>query len=80
MSDGGLVILLLGPAGATGVYWMLYRFYRNTDKSFDFEHKAKVDAKPVTGDDAKVGEVTGTRNTQIDGNNVRDYRKRVRRV
>jgi hypothetical protein len=23
--DGGLALLLLGPAGATGLYWMLYR-------------------------------------------------------
>ena len=80
MSDGGLGILLLGPAGATGLYWMLYRYYRNTDKSYDFEHKAKVEAKPVTGEDAKVDVVTGTRETQINGNNVRNYRKRVRRT
>jgi hypothetical protein len=81
MSDhGGLAILLLGPAGATGLYWMLYRYYRNTDKSYDFEHQAKVEAKPVVGDDTKVGAVTGTRESQINGNNVRSYRNRVRRV
>ena len=82
MSDGGLGILLLGPAGATGLYWMLYRYYRNTDKSYDFEHKASVEAKPVTGEDgdAKVGEVKGTTNSRIDGNNVHKYRDRVRRV
>ena len=80
MSDGGLGILLIGPAGASGLYWMLYRYYRNTDKSYDFEHKAAVVAKPVAGDDAKVGEVTGTRETHIRGNNVRSYRDRVRRV
>jgi hypothetical protein len=82
MSDGGLGILLLGPGGATGLYWMLYRYYRNTDKSYDFEHKASIEAKPVTGEDkdAKVGEVKGTTKSQIDGNNVRKYRDRVRRV
>lgn len=80
MSDGGLGILLLGPAGAGGLYWMLYRYYRNTDKSYDFEHKAAVVAKPVSDEDAKVGEVTGTRETHIQGNNVRSYRDRVRRV
>jgi hypothetical protein len=46
--DGGLSILLLGPAGATGLYWFLYRYYRNTDKSHDFEHETAVVAKPVT--------------------------------
>jgi hypothetical protein len=81
MSDhNSLGLLLLGPAGATGLYWMLYRYYRNTDKSYNFEHKAKVEAKPVAGEDEKVGEVTGTRETHIDGNNVRSYRTRVRRV
>ena len=78
--DGGLSILLLGPAGATGLYWFLYRYYRNTDKSHDFEHETKVDAKPVTGLDAKVDEVTGTRETRITGDNVREYRQRVERV
>ncbi len=78
--DGG--ILLLGPAGAVGLYWALYRFYRNTDKSHDFEHETAVVAKPVTGADAdeKVDEVKGTRETHIPGDNVREYRKRVQRI
>lgn len=78
--DGGLWLLLLGPAGATGLYWMLYRYYRNTDKSHAFERETAVEAKPVTGSDHKVGEITGTRETRIRGDNVREYRKRVQRV
>ena len=78
--DGGLSILLLGPAGATGLYWFLYRYYRNTDKSHDFEHETKVEAKPVTGSDEKVGEVKGTRETRISGDNVSEYRQRVARL
>jgi hypothetical protein len=78
--DGGLSILLLGPAGATGLYWFLYRYYRNTDKSHNFEHETAVVAKPVTGTDAKVDEVKGTRETSIAGDNVREYRKRVQRI
>ncbi|MDI1253040.1 hypothetical protein [Thermomonas sp.] len=79
--DGGLAILLLGPAGATGLYWALYRYYRNTDKSHAFEHETAVEAKPVTGSDQdmKVDEVKGTRETRIRGDNVREYRKRVQR-
>jgi hypothetical protein len=81
MSDhGGLAILLLGPAGATGLYWALYRYYRNTDKSHDFEHETAVQAKPVTGTDQKVDELQGTRETRIEGDNVHDYRKRVKRL
>jgi hypothetical protein len=78
--DGGLWLLALGPAGATGLYWYLYRYYRNTDKSHAFERETKVDAKPVTGSDAKVDTVTGTRETRISGDNVKAYRARVRRI
>ncbi len=76
--DGGLALLLLGPAGATGLYWFLYRYYRNTDKSHAFERETAVDAKPVTGSEHKVDEVKGTRETRIDGDNVREFRQRVR--
>jgi hypothetical protein len=80
--DGGLALLLLGPAGGAGLYWMLYRYYRNTDKSHAFERETAVDAKPVTGDhdDHKVDEVKGTRETRIRGDNVSEYRKRVQRI
>ncbi|MFD0725909.1 hypothetical protein [Lysobacter brunescens] len=78
--DGGLWLLLSGPAGATALYWALYRYYRNTDKSHAFERETKVDAKPVTGHDQKVDEVKGTQRTRIEGDNVSDYRERVRRV
>ena len=81
MSDNGeLLLLALGPAGATALYWALYRYYRNTDKSHAFERETTVDAKPVTGTDRQVGEVKGTRETRIDGDNVRAYRKRVART
>ena len=78
--DGGLSLLLLGPAGATGLYWALYRYYRNTDKSHAFERETKVEAKPVTGSERKVGENNGTRQQRISGDNVQDYRERVSRM
>jgi hypothetical protein len=80
--DGGLALLLLGPAGGAGLYWALYRYYRNTDKSHAFERETVVDAKPVTGaqDDRKVDEIKGTRETRIDGDNVSAYRTRVQRL
>jgi len=77
--DSGLALLLAGPASAAGLYWFLYRFYRNTDKSHNFEHETAVDAKPITGSDTKVDKVTGTRETRIRGDNVHDYRTRVQR-
>ncbi|MGV8943319.1 hypothetical protein [Thermomonas sp.] len=78
--DGGLAILLLGPAGATALYWALYRYYRNSDKSHDFEHETAVEAKPVTGSDSKVDQIKGTRETRISGDNVTAYRQRVKRI
>lgn len=80
-SDGGILALLaIGPAGAVGLYWALYRYYRNTDKSHAYEHETTVEAKPVTGSDVKVGTNNGTRESRIRGNNVRDYRDRVERI
>lgn len=80
--DGSLALLLLGPAGGTGLYWMLYRYYRNTDKSHAFERETAIDAKPVTGSegDRKVDRVTGTRESRIKGDNASAYRQRVERV
>ena len=80
--DGGLWLLALGPAGATALYWTLYRFYRNTDKSHAFERETAVDAKPVTGadQDRKVDEIKGTRESRIEGDNVAAYRERVQRL
>ncbi|SIQ99755.1 hypothetical protein [Solilutibacter tolerans] len=79
-NDGGLLLLLLGPTGAAGLYWVLYRHYRNTDKSHAFEHETVVDAKPVTGSDQKIGEVKGTQESRIRGDNLRQYRQRVQRI
>lgn len=78
--DGSLALLLLGPAGATGLYWFLYRHYRNTDKSHAFERETAVDAQPVTGSDRKIDEIKGTRETRIRGDNVHAYRTRVQRL
>lgn len=80
MSDDGSLLLLAGPTGAVALYWALYRYYRNTDKSYAFERETKVEAKPVTGSEEKVDEVTGTRETRIRGDNVAEYRQRVARI
>lgn len=78
--DGGVWLLALGPAGGTALYWAIYRYYRNTDKSHAFERETTVEAEPVTGSENKVDEVKGTRETRIGGDNVRAYRQRVKRI
>ena len=81
MSSGhGTWLLLAGPAGGIGLYWALFRYYRNTDKSFAFERETAVVAKPVTGSDQQVGNVQGTQEARVDGDNVREYRRRVQRI
>ncbi|MBN9341395.1 MAG: hypothetical protein ABT02_02225 [Comamonadaceae bacterium SCN 68-20] len=81
-NDSTLLLLAMGPASAAGLYWMLYRYYRNTDKSHAFERETAITAQPVSGmqADVKVSEVRGTQATAISGNNVGDYRRRVKRV
>jgi len=80
MNDESALVLLAGPIGATALYWALYRYYRNTDKSHAFERETSVEAKPVTGSDRKVGTVTGTRARRISGENAGAYRARVQRI
>jgi hypothetical protein len=78
--DSGLWLLAVGPAGATALYWALYRYYRNTDKSHAFERETAVEAQPVTGLDEKIGENNGTQAKSISGGNADAYRQRVERV
>ena len=81
-SDGGgtMALLALGPAGAGGVYFGLYRYYRNTDKSHSFESETRVVATSITTNDRKVDEIKGTRKSSIDGDNHTDHRHRVQRL
>lgn len=78
-NEGILFLLALGPVSAVGVYWAIYRHYRNTDKSHAFEHETAVEVLALTGaeSDLKVDEVRGTRASRIQGDNVGDHRQRV---
>ena len=77
--DGILFLLALGPASAAGFYWLMYRHYRNTDKSHAYEHETAVEVLALSGAEAdrKVDEVRGTRSTRIQGDNVGQHRERV---
>ena len=78
-SSGTPWLLALGPAGAGGVYYGLWQYYRNTGKSHDFEHETRIEGQPATGTDTKVNEVKGTTKSRIDGDNHSSHRKRVQR-
>lgn len=80
-SDDALVWLLAaGPAGAVGTYWLIYRYYRNTDKSHAYERDTIIEAQPVQGGEEKVDHISKTRDSDIDGDNSDDFRERVQRV
>ncbi|GAB2984499.1 hypothetical protein [Nocardioides montaniterrae] len=78
---GGLYALLAaGPAGAAGTYWSIYRYYRNTDKTHEFERDTLIDAQPVQGGEEKVDHISRTTDSDIDGGNDDKYRQRVQRI
>jgi hypothetical protein len=79
-NEGNLILLALGPASAIGLYWLVHRHYRNTDKSHAYEHETAVEVLALTGaeSDRKVDEVRGTRASRIEGDNVANHRQRVR--
>ena len=78
--DAPGILLLLGPAGAGGVYWGLFQYYRNTNKSHDFENETIIECQPITGKDQKVDSVRGTKRSQIQGDNSSSHRSRVKRL
>ena len=78
--DAPLWILAAGPAGGAATYWALYRYYRNTDKSHAYERDTLIAAQPVEGSEVKVDHISRTRDSDIDGDNSEDHRKRVHRL
>lgn len=80
-SGGELLLLASGPIVGALVYGAIYRRYRNSDKSFNFERETVVaQTAPVTGSDTKIGETKGTRESRIEGGNSDRDRQRVQRL
>lgn len=79
-NSGPAWLLVLGPAAGGGFYYGWWRYYRNTDKSHSFERETRVAAQPITGREAKVDEVRGTKRSSIDGANHGNHRQRVQRL
>lgn len=78
-SSTPLFLLAAGPAAAGGVYWLIYRFYRNTDKTHQFESETRVDAQPVRGSDHRIRTIRATTESSISGANAKRHRARVTR-
>lgn len=73
-------VLAAGPAGAVATYWGFYRYYRNTDKSHEFERDTIISSQPVQGGEERVDHISRTRDSDIDGDNKDAHRKRVQRI
>lgn len=78
--DSAFWLLVAGPAGAVGTYWLIWRYYRNADKSHEFERDTIIEAQPVRGGESKVDHISKTRDSDIDGDNSKAHRKRVQRI
>lgn len=60
------------------VYMLIYRYYRNTDKRFKFEHETVVEVENLQAYDRKVGTNNGTKKRRISGDNSDDHLHRIR--
>jgi hypothetical protein len=79
--SGSPVLLLAGPVAGAALYGAVYRYYRNADKTDQFERETRIALKDaITGDDQKIDEVRGTRERRIKGDNSKRFRSRVSRL
>ncbi len=79
--SGSTLLLLAGPAAAVALYGAIYRYYRNADKTDQFERETRIALKDrITGEEQKIDEVHGTRERRIKGDNSNDFRHRVARL
>lgn len=79
-SEGSGALLLAGPAAGIATYWAIFRYYRNTDKSHQFERDTIIESQPVRGGEEKIDHISKTRASDIDNANTGTYRQRVHRI
>lgn len=75
----GLIPFVAGPAVFFMVYLGIYRYYRNTDKSHDFEHETRVEPSDLRSYDDYAGENNRQRSREMADRNDGQTRQRVRR-
>ena len=78
--DSPIWLLAAGPVGGAATYWAFYRYYRNTDKSHQYERDTIINAQPVTGGEERIDHINRTRDSDIDGDNRNTHRQRVQRI
>ncbi len=75
--DSKLYFLLLGPISAIGFYGIIYMYYRNTDKRFEYEELTQSEVENISGSDNKIGKVRGVTNEVIEGVNCTSHTTRL---
>jgi hypothetical protein len=79
--SGSPALLLAGPVAGAALYGAVYRYYRNADKTDQFERETRIALKDrITGDEQQIDEVRGTRERRIRGDNANDFRARVAKL
>ncbi len=78
--DSPVWLLAAGPAGGAATYWAIWRYYRNADKSHQFERDTIIEPQPVRGGEEKIDHISKTKKSDIDGDNSSNYRQRVQRI
>ena len=83
-SDDGAIGFALpfiaGPAVFGGVYFAIYRYYRNTDKRHHFEKETEVAVGNLRTGDRRRGSNNRQRSRSMNGANQDDHLQRVHRI
>lgn len=78
--DVEMGIYAIPPGVAGAIYYFTYRYYRNQDKRYNYEHETEVTRENVQMFDQKFTSRTGLKKKHIQGRNSHQPTVRVRRV
>lgn len=79
-SEDSAWILLAGPAVGITVYWLSFLYYRNTNKTHNYEYETIIKAQTPTGSDQRIRKIRKTTRARTQGANGGSHRERVRRI
>lgn len=65
--DPRLFALALGPVSAVMFFTYIYRRYRNTDKSYQFESRTRIELENIVHHDEYSRHISRTRNSSVEG-------------
>lgn len=79
-TDGSFAILAVPPGVAAAIYYFTYRYYRNQDKRYNYEHETETEMFNPQRFDSKVDHRKGLKKKRIAGHNSENHIARVRRL